>query len=85
MARALGRVGVAVAELGGPGEVEKVVIEVLAGARRNGNCCCCCGDSARPRRGFGRGLRVRIACCEEEKKEEESGGSVLLHGGSISG
>jgi len=83
-ARALSRVGVAVAELRRPRKIEEVVVEGLAGAGRHSNCddgCC----ATRARRGLGRWAWVRIARDEEEKKDQQQRSRVLLHGGSISG
>jgi hypothetical protein len=81
---ALGSVAVGVAELRGPGEVEKVVVEVLfAGGVGD------CGVGFRG--GSGRfGLRCRGIGCGgvaggEWEKNEERGEGSLLHGGSISG
>ena len=76
----LGGVGVRVAELGGPGEIEEVEVEGLRGGGFEGKCC-----GARTRDGFGCGLGVRVTAREREKKGEEDDDGSLLHGGSISG
>jgi hypothetical protein len=73
---ALGRGWVGGAELGGPGEVEEVVVEGLGGGWLKGKCC-----GARARWGFGCGLRRRGAGGDEEKRHEEGGCGSLLHGG----
>ena len=77
---ALGGVGVRVAELGRPGEIEEVVVEGLRGGGFEGK-----RGGAGARNGFGCGLGVRVTGREREKKAEEDGDGSLLHGGSISG
>jgi hypothetical protein len=74
---ALGCVGVRVAELGGPGEVEEVVVEGLGGGCRFDRLRCCrSGAGGRLRRG----PRRRIAG-GEEKKDQKRGRGFLLHSG----
>jgi hypothetical protein len=73
---ALGGVGVGVAELGRPGEVEEVVVEGGAGVEAG-------GGGARARRRFGRRLRSRFAGSKGEKNEQGESG-FLLHGGKHS-
>src|ERR1700742_2983129 len=85
MLGALRRVGMRVAELRRPGEVEQVVVEVpcgrglgsgrLGGKRR--------GAGTRDR--FGYGLGLWITSRQGKKKAEEDDNGSLLHGGSISG
>ena len=85
VAGALGRVWMGVAELGRPGEVEEVVVEVLRGSglrvsgleRRRSN--------ARARSRFRRGTGMRITAGEREKKEDGKDGFLLHGGSSISG
>jgi len=74
---ALGCVGVRVAELGGPGEVEQVVVEGLGGGCRFDRLRGCCAG-ARCR--FGRRPGGRIAG-GEEKKDEKGRRGFLLHSG----
>jgi hypothetical protein len=74
---ALGCVGVRVAELRRPREVEKVVVEVLCNRRVFGERC-----GAGTRSGLRRGLRMRIARGEQKKKRQKRGDGFLLHGGS---
>jgi hypothetical protein len=77
---ALSGVGVRVAELWGPGEVEEVIVEGLGGGGFEGKC-----SRARTWDGFGCGLGVRVTGREREKKAEEDGDGSLLHAGRISG
>ena len=77
---ALCGVGVRVAELGRPGEIEEVEVEGLRRGGFEGKC-----GGARTWDGFGGGLGVRVTGREREKKGEEDCDGSLLHGGSISG
>ena len=74
---ALGGGGVGGAELGGPGEVEEIVVEVLCNTRLFGERC-----GAWTGRGLRCGLRMRIARGEEKKKRQKRGEGFLLHSGS---
>ena len=78
VAGALGCAGVGVTELGGPGEVEEVVVEVLCIAGRKCECCARVGV----RCGLGRRPGRWGAGGEEEKKGRDGGCRFLLHGGS---
>jgi len=73
---ALGCVGVRVAELGGPGEVEEVVVEGLAGCGFDRLRSCRSGARGWLRRG----PRRRVAG-GEEKKDQKRGCGFLLHSG----
>jgi len=73
---ALGRVGVRMAELGRPTEVEEVVVERLCGTGFDSLRGRCAGTWGRLRRG----PRWRVACSEEKKDEERRRG-FLLHSG----
>ncbi len=82
---ALGCVGVGVAELGGPGEIEEIVVEVLwAGRLRDGS-----GGSRLTGGCLVRWLRLRVARGHEahgkKKREEQTRGSLRHGGSSISG
>jgi hypothetical protein len=72
----LGCVGVRVAELGGPGEVEEVVVEGLVGSGFDRLRSCRSGARGRLRRW----PRRRVAG-SEEKKDEKRGRGFLLHSG----
>jgi hypothetical protein len=77
-AGALSGVGMPVAELGRPGEVEQVVIERLRIAGRKRECC----RRVWSRRGLRCGSWGRGTRGEDEKKDEDGGCRSLLHGGS---
>jgi hypothetical protein len=74
---ALGCIGVRVAELRGPGEIEEVVVEGLVGGRGLDRLRSC-RSGARGR--LGRWPRRRVAGAEE-KKDQKRGCGFLLHSG----
>lgn len=74
---ALGCVGMRVAELGRPGEVEEVVVEGLGGGCRFDRLRCCRSGAGGRLRRWPRG---RVAG-GEEKKDQKRGRGFLLHSG----